>query len=939
MGAGTIRAQRRLIREGILNSGGGRVSFAVGETIGGRYRLDRLLGSGGSSDAYLAQDLDLAAPRVLKIGLRPTPAKAREALRREHAFLKERREAAFPACFTTLAWNGHTVLVLEYVEGQTLDSAELPPAASGLLATASRLLDLLETLHGTGSVCRDLKPQNVLVPLDPAGAWKLIDLSTVCHDGEAPAPLGTPEFAAPEVVSGRIVSTPADLFSLGKTVIHLAAARQIDVPPPIQRLLAALTEADPGLRPAAAQARDWIQSLWAALREPQPVCLTCFSRRGCRCPVLRAIQSKRSRLVLELVDRSLKQGDQASLRWFLNGDSGGARRLPLEPHDRLELAQALLKTNDANSALALLEDDDAYGRGGCPRPLLASLQLRLVFLTRGAEAAGEAISAWSDTLDVEPKWVRNATRVLHDQLGRTEEALSLLRSCLERNPKDGPTHARLAALLPPGSEQGHHLHEAAFGEPPDPGAVEKLCRQHEAEGELRHAIALAHSATRALPQDARPKRLYADLCLGEPGSWPTLESELRTWLSVQPDDGLLERLVALYARSDKWKLLLDESLPAGVAPETQALMRAARAAASKAPQPRRELSDVDWRLATPLRWLPVLGELVQRMVAEGDAAAAKAYVEQLPESFAPYLEVLDIPDEPPRVPAPEIPPPSPVAPPVERPAPPPEPQPVDQIPYPRRSKFVAPLLEGLRSELHALRRGEEVTIQLKAEKAGFPGRLKVTIDQQQAAGFRSDWSGSDVTLFPARLRACAWALFRLGEAGEFLVSHKAGRVDVRSLAPSERPAPTSPVASVPTESVVQPQVQPQPARQAPPPPPQPTVPAVEEKYSLLLRASVVWQHREEALSPRVDRALVYRLIDALGDARSLHENEVTRLLGIPRRRLAGFVSEVARGLNIDGEDVIAHDRRTQVIALNLTLFEQCFDVTLQESPKAGEPPT
>jgi serine/threonine protein kinase len=915
--------------------------FAVGESIAGRYRLDRLLGSGASSDAYLAYDLDVQAPRVLKIGLRPSPAAARESLEREFSFLKHRRDASFPACFASLACSGHTILVLEYVAGLTLNEAEIDPSPSGLLAVANRLVDVLEALHATGSVCRDLKPQNVLVPEDVSSPWKLIDLSTVCEAGESPPAAGTPEFAAPEVVTGRSVGPAADLYSLGKTIAHLAEARSVDLPPPVHQLLEALTESDATLRPDLHQTRRWIHALWVAVGAARPVCLVCFATATCDCSLPQTLLAGRSRLVLELIDRSLSGEQQGVVRWFFEGKGGDVGRLPLEPSDRLDLAKTLCKSDQPESALSLLEDDDTYRASASPCSTLASFQLRLVFQVRGAEVAAVTISAWAKALESHPKWVRNAARVLH-QLHRTPEAISLLRRCLELAPTDGPTHAYLAGLLGTGPERDHHLHEAAFGEPPDPAAVEQLCRQHETEGRLRQAITIALGAARALPQDVRPKKLYADLCLREASSWPTLESELRSWLSVQPDDALLERLISLYARSDKWRLLLDESLPPGRSPETRALLRVARAAASKQPGDRLTLNDVEWDHASPLRWLPVLGELVQRLIGEREASTAESYIARLPESFATYLDVLKTPPEPEPTP------------PVVRPEEPvrsPGPEPLRSVPTrlepslpvtPRQETESRPAqepYEWVRERRLAMRLTQsQFALSVGSSQSRVSqierGVVEITTSERQAfeAYFASGKTATSATVGPSpaahrtRPRDRNRAFHRERAKGLTIEDMHRG---VRGGGPSpnrvpppvERPvSPPAETPLAPVRTGARPTPAPAPAPAAPPPQ------VLDDRHSRQLQGSPVWKQREESLPPRVDRSMIYRLINALAASRSLHEREVAQLLGIPQRRLPGFVAQVARGLNIGGEPVIAHDRRGQSIALDLTLMQQCFEL-------------
>lgn len=513
-----------------------------------------------------------------------------------------------------------------------------------------------------------------------------------------------------------------------------------------------------------------------------------------------------------------------------------------EPSRRLGRAKALLEEGDVDGALTLLERDETFLRTGTPRPLLASLQLRLTLQVRGPEAAATAIGAWAAGLACEPKWVRNAVQVLHRHLGRTDEAVALLRRCLAGRPADGPTHACLADLLQTGAEREHHLREAALGHPPHVPAVEALCRRLAADGEQSEALAVALAATKSLPEEVRLKALYADLALDDRRAWPTLETTLRAWLAVEPVDELLEQLVTLYVRSDKWSLLLDVGLPTGRSPETQALIAVARATAGTEARPRLELDHVDWSLATPLRWLPVLGELLQRLAREGGAKKAAQYVSQLPDSFAPCLEALQVP--------------------TVRERPPEKPR--------------SPLPAQIREPEPAWRR-------------------------------------------PPRRRAAPPSPTRT---------------------PSSRPpAPPVPTPAAPAAAPERFSLEPGHGQPVPPPPsPRPpsapaAVPAspVVGCHSRRLIESPLWQKRKAELSPRVDVTLVYRLLDALGDGRVLHENEAAELLGVRRHKVHGFVAEVAGKLNVDAEPILLHDRRAQTITLDLVLLEQCYELPPDEA--------
>ncbi|MGI8605168.1 MAG: serine/threonine-protein kinase [Verrucomicrobiales bacterium] len=167
---------------------------------------------------------------------------------------------------------GLLYLVMEHVPGQTL-CEKLP---GGPLKTreaqeiARQLAGGLAHAHQHGVVHGDVKPANIL--MSPAGDAKLTDfgLAHWCHAGPpenlAPAaPMGTPDYAAPEMFKAGPLAPTADLFSLGVVFYEMLAGRLPDranyVPPSgfghprwLDPIVARLMHPDPGRRFPTAQA-------------------------------------------------------------------------------------------------------------------------------------------------------------------------------------------------------------------------------------------------------------------------------------------------------------------------------------------------------------------------------------------------------------------------------------------------------------------------------------------------------------------------------------------------------------------------------------------------------------------------------------------------------------------------------------------------------------
>jgi serine/threonine-protein kinase len=204
-----------------------------------RYQLVKPVADGGQGSVWKAFDTMTGAAVALKIvseGVSATKAVEVERFRREAASLMQIQHPSIVHCHAKLEDREYGVmaLVLEWVEGQTLNGAAVEP----LMGPAHRmhllghLVRAIAHLHQAGIVHRDLKFGNVLVshefwanPSSP-GTIKLVDLGVAAAVGN-PRPLtqlggvvGTAAYVAPELVlkgdDPRLAATYAgDVFAFG----------------------------------------------------------------------------------------------------------------------------------------------------------------------------------------------------------------------------------------------------------------------------------------------------------------------------------------------------------------------------------------------------------------------------------------------------------------------------------------------------------------------------------------------------------------------------------------------------------------------------------------------------------------------------------------------------------------------------------------------------
>jgi tRNA A-37 threonylcarbamoyl transferase component Bud32 len=216
----------------------------IGTLIGGRYRLDAVIGRGGMSTVYKAFDTVLERAVAIKLMHREITTDSDQLER----FRREARSVAqlnHPHVVTVIDAGeepspdeaqpdvGTPYIVLEYVDGETLKSLirrdgplEIPQA----LAYAIEMARALGAAHERQIVHRDVKPHNILI--DPEGRAKITDFGiarSLSEEGLTMAGrvLGTTDYVSPEQALGQAVTPQSDLYSLGIVLYEMLTG---DVP-------------------------------------------------------------------------------------------------------------------------------------------------------------------------------------------------------------------------------------------------------------------------------------------------------------------------------------------------------------------------------------------------------------------------------------------------------------------------------------------------------------------------------------------------------------------------------------------------------------------------------------------------------------------------------------------------------------------------------------
>src|SRR2546430_13062369 len=157
----------------------------VGKALDGQYQIEALLGKGGMGAVYLARHIllgDRVAIKLLPPEMRGNTEWLRRFQREGQAARRFRHPNAVTVYDLRTSGDGTIYLVMEYVEGNTLD-AELKKhgrfAPAEALAMLDPIMSVLNAAHAMGVVHRDLKPENIMIGKATTGGEstiKLLDL-------------------------------------------------------------------------------------------------------------------------------------------------------------------------------------------------------------------------------------------------------------------------------------------------------------------------------------------------------------------------------------------------------------------------------------------------------------------------------------------------------------------------------------------------------------------------------------------------------------------------------------------------------------------------------------------------------------------------------------------------------------------------------------------
>ena len=215
-----------------------RDTFKPGDLLNNTYRVEAVLGRGGTSEVYRARSEisgRVVALKVLKAELSANVDYLR-LMTREEAIRDVRHEAVVRYSENHRTPDGHVYLIMDFVDGPTLDRlmARGPISAPDLMVIAARVAEGLVAAHAKNIVHRDLSPDNIILRGGKPSEAVIIDFGIAKDDRPGAETIvgnefaGKYAFAAPEQLYGR-TDARSDIYALGATLLACFRGKSPDL--------------------------------------------------------------------------------------------------------------------------------------------------------------------------------------------------------------------------------------------------------------------------------------------------------------------------------------------------------------------------------------------------------------------------------------------------------------------------------------------------------------------------------------------------------------------------------------------------------------------------------------------------------------------------------------------------------------------------------------
>ncbi|HSB29031.1 MAG TPA: protein kinase [Pyrinomonadaceae bacterium] len=209
----------------------------VGRRLGA-YKIEKLLGTGGMGEVYLARDGKLGRNVALKIlpvhFVADTERSAR--FQREARALSSLNHPNLVTVYEVGEADGLHFIAMEFVAGSTLSSLRNSASLKEILSIVAQVAEAVSAAHQSGIVHRDIKPENIMVRAD--GYAKVLDFGLVklvehadpreqdAANTQLGVAMGTLAYMSPEQASGESIDHRTDIWSLGVVLYELSTGQR-----------------------------------------------------------------------------------------------------------------------------------------------------------------------------------------------------------------------------------------------------------------------------------------------------------------------------------------------------------------------------------------------------------------------------------------------------------------------------------------------------------------------------------------------------------------------------------------------------------------------------------------------------------------------------------------------------------------------------------------
>jgi serine/threonine protein kinase len=207
--------------------------FTTGQHIGD-YEIQSILGAGGMGKVYRVRNVisdRIEAMKILLPDLTSNQGLADRFLR-EIRLLATLNHPNIAALRTALTYQNQLVMIMEFVEGETLSNriARAPISTSEAVNFSDQILSALSYAHKQNIIHRDIKPANMM--LTAQGMVKLMDFGIARSTSEATGgltstgtTLGSLNYMPPEQVRGEVADARSDIYAFGVSLYELLTGK------------------------------------------------------------------------------------------------------------------------------------------------------------------------------------------------------------------------------------------------------------------------------------------------------------------------------------------------------------------------------------------------------------------------------------------------------------------------------------------------------------------------------------------------------------------------------------------------------------------------------------------------------------------------------------------------------------------------------------------